>query len=157
MCKCRVCGEVDPVKFYASNKSNCKECVKSRVKKHREENIERVREYDRHRPNAKDRNKNNKDRYKENIKDPDYRRKDLIRTKIWQEKNHVKRAAHIIVGNAIRDGRLIKKPCEICGEANVDGHHDDYEKPLEVRWLCRKHHAEHHKQDREQERVHENP
>lgn len=45
----------------------------------------------------------------------------------------------------IRSGRLIKQPCEVCGSKIVEAHHDDYEKPLDVRWLCKKHHAEHHK------------
>ena len=44
----------------------------------------------------------------------------------------------------ISEGILIKKPCEICGEIKVDAHHDDYYKPLDVRWLCKKHHREHH-------------
>ncbi|MFC3331681.1 hypothetical protein ACFOEM_04310 [Paenalcaligenes hominis] len=34
--------------------------------------------------------------------------------------------------------------CEVCGKSKVDAHHDDYSKPLEVRWLCREHHMQHH-------------
>ena len=44
----------------------------------------------------------------------------------------------------IRMGRLVRKPCEVCGELKVEAHHDDYHKPFEVRWLCGKHHREHH-------------
>lgn len=66
--------------------------------------------------------------------------------KRWQILNPEKRAAHIIVGNAIRNGRLIKGECERASEGQCKGkiqaHHDDYTKPLLVRWLCIKHHAE---------------
>ncbi len=41
-------------------------------------------------------------------------------------------------------GRLIRQVCEICGILETDAHHDDYAKPLDVRWLCRKHHLQHH-------------
>ena len=35
-------------------------------------------------------------------------------------------------------GILVPQPCTACGSTrNIDGHHDDYNKPLEVRWLCR--------------------
>ena len=44
----------------------------------------------------------------------------------------------------ILKGILIKKPCEICGEVKVEAHHDDYDKPFEIRWLCVKHHHEFH-------------
>ena len=54
--------------------------------------------------------------------------------------------ARVITNNAIRDGRIIKQPCEVCGEAKAQAHHDDYSKPFEIRWLCFKHHREHHKQ-----------
>ncbi len=49
------------------------------------------------------------------------------------------------VANAIKTGRLIRLPCEICGAVKSEGHHEDYEKPLEVLWLCRKHHSALHK------------
>lgn len=46
--------------------------------------------------------------------------------------------------NAITLGKLVKRPCEVCGNPETDAHHDDYLKPLSVRWLCRKHHAQWH-------------
>lgn len=48
---------------------------------------------------------------------------------------------------ALQKGVLIKKPCEKCGNEKSEMHHPDYDKPLEVTWLCRKHHLEVHKND----------
>jgi hypothetical protein len=59
--------------------------------------------------------------------------------------SEIVRRAHWTVHNAIRDGRLTRQPCEICGAANTDAHHDDYSLPLDVRWLCRKHHGQQHR------------
>ncbi len=53
--------------------------------------------------------------------------------------------ANHAVQNAVRTGRLSKGPCEICGNPKAHGHHDDYSKPLEVRWLCALHHKQLHK------------
>lgn len=56
------------------------------------------------------------------------------------------------LNNAVRDGRLTRQPCEICGTEKSHGHHHDYSKPFDVKWLCRTHHvAEHLKQKRSQE------
>lgn len=51
---------------------------------------------------------------------------------------------HMQVHRAKKAGRLVSQPCEVCGQQKVDAHHDDYSKPLTVRWLCRLHHRAHH-------------
>ena len=63
----------------------------------------------------------------------------------WRERNPEKWAASILFNHAIRDGKITKGPCEVCGVDKVHGHHDDYDKPLEVRWLCPAHHADQHR------------
>lgn len=57
-----------------------------------------------------------------------------------------KQAAWAAVADALRDGRLIQQPCEVCGNEESEAHHDDYAHRLKVRWLCFKHHREHHGQ-----------
>ena len=131
---CRRCGEAKPLtEFYAHKKmadghlNVCKECVKNRVKTHRAEN-DSVREYDRWRyqnhPDRKNRGKENSKRYR--------------------AKNPEKYKAHTMVNNAIRDGKITKQPCVVCGNLSVHAHHHDYSKPLDVTWLCAKHHHRHH-------------
>lgn len=63
------------------------------------------------------------------------------------EKNPKIRAAHILVGNYIRDGKLLKVYCcENCNAGGkVEAHHSDYNKPLEILWLCDKCHKDWHK------------
>lgn len=56
----------------------------------------------------------------------------------------IQNAASTRVAKAIKRGELTRQPCEVCGDPKVDAHHDDYSKPLDVRWLCRKHHRLHH-------------
>jgi hypothetical protein len=59
--------------------------------------------------------------------------------------NHPERDyARYQVAYALRSGRLHRQPCEVCSSERVQAHHDDYSKPLEVRWLCRPHHQKHH-------------
>ena len=58
--------------------------------------------------------------------------------------------AKALVLKAIRKGLLVRLPCEVCGMEPTQAHHNDYRKPLQVRWLCRKHHVEHHQRLRQQ-------
>lgn len=53
--------------------------------------------------------------------------------------------AHGLVSATISRGDLKPLPCENCGSTrHVVAHHDDYSKPLDVRWLCRSCHNRHH-------------
>lgn len=124
----------------------CKECTKIEARKNRNDNIDEYRAKDRKRANEPKRVKLRKEVAERWKNDPELKKRSAEFKKAWQNKNAIKRAAHIITGNAISRGDLLKQPCEVCGKKKVDAHHDDYEKPLEVRWLCKKHHAEHHKQ-----------
>lgn len=49
-----------------------------------------------------------------------------------------------MIATAIRKGTLIPAGCEICGEPGK-AHHENYSKPMEVKWLCDRHHIEEHK------------
>jgi hypothetical protein len=55
--------------------------------------------------------------------------------------------ARSAVAHALERGDLVRQPCESCGDPNAHAHHDDYGRPLDVRWLCPTHHAEHHAGD----------
>ena len=47
-----------------------------------------------------------------------------------------------------RRGKLVPAPCSICHDPAAQKHHDDYSKPLQVRWLCRKCHLALHSRNR---------
>lgn len=105
----------------------CKECVKKMVRNR--SRSERGRELDRKRNQTK----------KRKAKLIEYQRK--RRAKLQKEYK-----ARGVVSTAIRKGTLIKGICEICGEVKVEAHHEDYNKPLEVKWLCGTHHRALHDQ-----------
>lgn len=58
--------------------------------------------------------------------------------------NSLKEKARKIVFTGLRNGSILKKDCEICGISNTEAHHTDYKKPLEIKWLCKKHHTLEH-------------
>jgi hypothetical protein len=66
--------------------------------------------------------------------------------KKYRLSNKIKDIAHQEVKKAINNKTLIRP--SICSECHVSciphGHHDDYSKPLKVKWLCQKCHAELH-------------
>ncbi len=82
--------------------------------------------------------------------DPDYfkRYRTKYRTDPTAKNKHLARNA---VLRYLKDGRLVKSPCEICSELKVEAHHDSYNKEdwTKVRWLCRVCHLKHHEKEGE--------
>lgn len=65
--------------------------------------------------------------------------------KRWQDSNKHKVKAHDALNYAVKTNRIKVEPCEVCGATvKIQGHHSDYSKPLDVNWLCKKHHNELH-------------
>lgn len=58
--------------------------------------------------------------------------------------------ARVQFNRAIKLGKIVRRPCVICDKPESEGHHFDYNKPLEVLWLCTKHHAAFHKHLKDQ-------
>jgi hypothetical protein len=65
------------------------------------------------------------------------------------EPRRVKVIARSYANVYLRRGKIMRRPCERCGSPDAEMHHDDYSKPLEVRWLCRDHHNLLHDQGHE--------
>ena len=57
------------------------------------------------------------------------------------------KSAHEKIKQEVKSGKLVKGSCEICGWEKTIAHHDDYSKPLVVRWLCNSCHQMWHRQN----------
>lgn len=137
--KCKSCNKIFSEEFYYRNSQGyihgiCKKCYRNKVYKYRVENKERIIESLRisSRDSIRKIRRNNPKAFTKKISD-------------WRIKNPKKHRAHRMVEWAIRKGELKRKSCEICGKSNAQGHHPNYDRPLEVIWLCPIHHKEIHK------------
>ena len=156
---CKKCGEEKPIEEYYVHKQMadgylniCKECTKKRVAIHRENNLEKIREYDRNRPNKEERYVKHKEYVKNNRKRVNEAKSN------WKKRNKDKANAYVKVNRAIEKG-ILKKPikCELCGEkTELYAHHTDYSQPLKVIFLCDKCHKIEHKKINEKMRKIEN-
>jgi len=137
---CFKCNEEKPFTEFYKHKAmgdgylnKCKACTKKDVGEHREKNLERIREYDRERGKLPHRIK---------------LRVEI--TRAWRAEDERRNRAHLSVSRAIHNGSLLRLPCIRCGEKKSVAHHEDYDKPLEVMWLCQPCHKQRHKELREE-------
>lgn len=63
----------------------------------------------------------------------------------WWKKNSDRLRIKDKVRYAVKTGKLVKLPCWVCGNEQVEAHHPDYSASLDVVWLCRQHHQEIHR------------
>lgn len=146
---CNKCRFVKPVSHFYKNDtisgydSTCKECRKQRVRENRREKIEQYTAYEKSRAQLPHRKEARRE----------YQRTDrgqeahVRANKAYRKRSPTKAKAHTVASNALRDGKLIRaEACEKCGSSEkIEGHHDDYSKPLDVKWLCEQCHKEWHK------------
>lgn len=153
MKKCRECEQEKPISdFYKhaamadGHLNKCIECVKARVSKHRQANLERVKEYDKKRALFPHRVQARKE-YQQTDQGKAAKKRAIVS---YYKRYPLKYAAQVITHNAIRDGKLIRaNSCSVCKSTkSIEGHHDDYTKPLSVRWLCVACHKEWHRHNK---------
>jgi len=131
---CFKCGAMLPISAFYRHKAmadgrlgKCKECTKLDVRQHRQAHASKVRAYDRSRAVL-----------------PKRKAMKLALNRRYRNRHPERALANHIAATAIKDGSLVRQPCEACGERKVVAHHDDYGNPLAVRWLCYSCHRRHH-------------
>lgn len=129
---CFKCGTEKPLsEFYPHPRmadgrlGKCKDCTRRDVAENREKRIVEVHAYDR-------------DRYQRPERKAAVYRSKIRRMRLDPTKDYARKA----VARALKSGRLVRQPCFYCGAPKVEAHHDDYSRPLDVRWACFKCHRE---------------
>jgi len=126
---CNKCQQEKPLEEFGRNRTKplgygytCKACIREYWRK-RDKRPERIEKSKRwlHSENGKRHYREYQRQYKERVR------------------------AHQMIKRLIIKGIIKKEPCILCGENNSSAHHPDYTKPLEVVWLCQKHHSEKHR------------
>ena len=144
---CRGCNELKDVdlfslssKYKDGRQTRCKQCMATYYQaRHKEIRDEQRRYWEQYSSSNQEHLKQKSRQYRKCNGD-----KLSSYKKQYASNNGPKVSAKNIVRSYILTGRLVKLPCEVCGKNPADAHHDDYQKPLDVRWLCRKHHKAWH-------------
>ena len=146
--RCKACGVEKPLSEFHKAKANkdgrhteCNVCRCAARRRYCAENRELVA--------IQNQRLRRKHRAKRLRASKEYRRTHVAEIKAYYHATYNEKfqanAARGKVRVAKRHGLLIEQPCEICGEIEgIEAHHEDYSKPLNVRWLCRIHHARRH-------------
>ena len=146
---CFKCGKTLPLtEFYKhpamgdGHLGKCKECTKKDVHEHRLKNIEKVREYDKMRAKKPHR----KALAKRVSNYPHNKAVKLELDRAWRNADKRRMKCHNALRRAVLKGVVTRMPCEVCGNEKSHAHHEDYDFPLLVVWLCSQHHKDRHKQ-----------
>jgi ribosomal protein S27AE len=132
MKRCFRCRQLLPItSFYAHRRmkdghlNKCKSCCILAQAERRMDNLKGVAAYERARSQR-----------------PERKQQALAAQRRRRRLHPEKTKAYNAVARAVRSGRLVRQPCAACGHPKAQAHHDDYMKPLDVRWLCFRCHRE---------------
>ncbi len=166
MKECKVCEEIKPLDDFHlrvdskdGRRNECKGCKNKQGQKWKEENPDKIKEGSRNYRQSHRKGLLEKQRvYNQTPAGREVNRRSSKKQrsvyperaaayhKEYANKYSERYRARYLVHNAIRDGKLERSIfCEECGlPADTQGHHEDYNQPLNVDWLCRKCHTELH-------------
>jgi len=109
-------------------------------------------------------------RFTEKLMEPEWAIKERKRQRRKEEKRRVlglvkkytkgkyfRPIANSKLNDAVRSGKIKRLSCEVCGNERTQGHHEDYSKPLDVVWLCTRHHADRHIHLRDRKTLQQEP
>ena len=109
--------------------NKCIECVKKRIHKYWQDGRGKIVDKKRQQKPAR----------------KEWQRQQSARMRI---KHAAKYKVRGIWWNWFKNHKDVKTDCQKCGSAEkIEAHHCDYNKPLEIMWLCCKHHKEWHRQN----------
>lgn len=135
---CAKCAAEKPLTEFRRNRGMrdgylraCKACNSAYERAYRQKNADRLTEYERRRNHT-----------------PQRLAMRAKQTKAFRNSQPMANAAHVAVSRAVKAGVLEKLPCYFCGGERVDAHHHDYNKPLDVTWLCKPCHRKFHSLER---------
>jgi hypothetical protein len=109
--------------------NKCKTCCRIHATANRLKNIERIRQYD-----------------AERGKNPNRIAEGVRRTKEKRQSDPRYMRCHNAVARALKSGALQRFNCERCGHEKSVAHHESYDHPLQVMWLCTPCHSQRHKE-----------
>jgi hypothetical protein len=145
--QCFKCGEIKPLdEFYRhpqmadGHLGKCKTCARADAVENRTKNLNYYAAYEHSLGRILRRRKRVQGYTRAASKDGSATR--------WRQQNPRKAAAHNAINHAIGRGAIERQPCEVCGNPKTHAHHPDYSKPLDVMWLCARHHADRHIHER---------
>lgn len=141
--RCSTCREVKPLDEYhldrqdpSGRQRQCRTCKRDANRRWREANLEYARAY-------------TAAYIAERMRDPALRARQRAAERRYKRENPRKQRAQRALRHAVARGKIVKPDrCEDCGERfparRLHGHHDDYDKPFDVAWLCHPCHGRRH-------------
>ena len=150
---CSKCNQDLPIECFGANRSTrdtlqywCRSCCAKYRAKNGAANAEYAKRWRRDNPdkaaaiaqNWRDKNPNYYNLNKERIS---------LTHRACRARHRDRYLARAAVSHAKANGTLQPQPCEACGSTReIHAHHEDYSKPLDVVWLCGKHHRARHRE-----------